>query len=327
MQEMIDLFPLHLREKLDKSRVFEHGVEELRVRIGQPILVWTKYGEEYIPGLTHYRITKEDMRQMVSFISKCSLYAFEEEIKKGYLTLEGGHRVGLGGQVVMDGNGVQTIRPITYLNIRIAHQVIGCASGLVRCIFLKRTPGNVLLMSAPGHGKTTMLRDMIRLLSDGFHGNVERQGGTDRVGTDVLSETAQLFSAFKVGIIDERSEIAGCHNGIPQNQIGVRSDVLDGCPKALGMMMMVRSMSPDYLAVDEIGSSVDLEAIQYAMNCGCGILATIHCPNIEELQRKPFWRRTGFQQMFDYYVVLEKTDRGRSWSVFNRQLQLIEMSD
>lgn len=299
MQEIIDLFPLHIRDKLEQSQVFARAVEELRVRIGQPILAWTRHGEESITGLSEYRITKEDMRQMVSYISKCSLYAFEEEIKKGYLTLEGGHRVGLGGQVVMEKDGVQTIRPITFLNLRIAHQVIGCASELVKCLFEKRNPGNVLIMSAPGHGKTTMLRDMIRILSDDQH---------------------------KVGIIDERSEIAGCYNGIPQNQIGTRSDVLDGCPKALGMMMMVRSMSPDYLAVDEIGGRDDLEAMQYAMNCGCGILATMHCPNIEELEKKPFWNSDGFGQMFDYYVVLEKTKNGRSWSVYNRQLQLTEIS-
>ncbi len=299
MKEIIDLFPLHLREKLEKSQIFDRAVEELRVRIEQPILAWTRYGEEYIPGLSKYRITKEDMRQMVSYISKCSLYAFEEEIKKGYLTIEGGHRVGLGGQVVMEKDDVQTIRPITFLNLRIAHQVIGCASELVKCLFEKRKQGNVLIMSAPGHGKTTMLRDMIRILSD---------------------------EKYKVGIIDERSEIAGCYNGIPQNQIGTRSDILDGCTKALGMMMMVRSMSPDYLAVDEIGGRNDLEAMEYAMNCGCGILATMHCPNIEELEKKPFWNSNGFQQMFDYYVVLERTKIGRCWSVYNRQLQLTEIA-
>ncbi|MBQ8662883.1 MAG: stage III sporulation protein AA [Eubacterium sp.] len=306
MQDIIDLFPLHMRDKLVESGIFEHAVEELRVRIGQPILAWTNYGEESIAGLREYRITKEDMRQMVSFISKCSLYAFEEEIKKGYLTLEGGHRVGLGGQVVLDETGVQTIRPITFLNIRIAHQVLGCAVELTRCLFTKRKPGNVLIMSAPGHGKTTMLRDMIRLLSDGI---------------------GSSLTAYKIAIIDERSEIAGCYNGIPQNQIGTRSDVLDGCPKALGMMMMVRSMSPDYLAVDEIGSVDDLEAMKYATNCGCGILATMHCPNIEELPQKPFWNSKGFQQMFDYYVVLEKTKNGRSWSIYNREFKLIDVSE
>lgn len=316
MQEIIDLFPLHLRDGLEQSGIFERFVEELRVRIGQPIMAWTKYGEECIPGLSEYRITKEDMRQMVSYISKCSLYAFEEEIKKGYLTLEGGHRVGLGGQVVMEKDGIQTIRPITFLNLRIAHQVIGCASELVKCLFEKRSPGNVLIMSAPGHGKTTMLRDMIRILSDGF----------EEVRNDYEKKENLRIPCYKIGIIDERSEIAGCYNGIPQNQIGTRSDVLDGCPKALGMMMMVRSMSPDYLAVDEIGGRDDLEAMQYAMNCGCGILATLHCPNIEELEKKPFWNRTGFLQMFDYYVVLEKTKNGRSWSVYNKQLQLTEIS-
>lgn len=302
MQDIIELFPMHLREQIQDSNVFHRGVEELRIRIEQPVLAWTKYGEERIKGLTEYRITKEDMRQMVSYISKCSLYAFEEEIKKGYLTLEGGHRVGLGGQVVMNENSVQTIRPITYLNIRVAHQVPGCGKKLVEALFEKREPGNILLMSAPGHGKTTMLRDMIRILSEGAG-----------------------KKSYKMGIVDERSEIAGCYNGIPQNRIGIRSDVLDACPKAIGMMMMVRSMSPDYLAIDEIGSSEDFEAIRYAMNCGCGILATIHCPNIEALLQKPFWKEDGMC-MFDYFVVIEKQEGERFWSAYNRDLQLIEIS-
>lgn len=316
MQDIIELFPIHMREKVQDSGVFQRDVEELRIRIGQPVLAWTRYGEEQLSGLTEYRITKEDMRQMVSFISKCSLYAFEEEIKKGYLTLEGGHRVGLGGQVVMNGDSVHTIRPITYLNIRIAHQVLGCGKELVKVLFEKRNPGNVLIMSAPGIGKTTMLRDIIRILSDGLTWNADSL---------IAKRESGCKDSFKVGIVDERSEIAGCHNGVPQNHIGARTDVLDGCPKALGMMMMVRSMSPDFLAVDEIGSKEDFEAIQYATNCGCGILATLHCPNIEELKQKPFWKDGGMH-VFDYFVVLEKQKGERCWSVYNRSLQLMEIS-
>ncbi len=299
MQEIVELFPMHLRGDIELSGIFDGSLEELRIRIGQPVLAWTTSGEKEIKRIKDYRITKEDMGKMVSYISKCSLYAFEEEIKKGYLTLDGGHRVGLGGQVVMENGQIRTIRPITYLNIRIAHQVPECARTLVDSLFHKKRCGNILIMSAPGIGKTTILRDLIRIISD---------------------------EQYKVGIVDERSELAGCHSGIPQNEIGLRTDVLDGCPKAIGMMMLVRSMSPEYLAVDEIGNSEDIRAIRYAVNCGCGILATIHCPDIESLKQKPVWYQDGLSEFFDYYVVLENRRGVRGWSAYNRQLQLIDVS-
>lgn len=299
MQQIIHLFPLHLREAIKESKVMKQPIEEVRVRMGQPIMVETSLGEVFIEGLRTYRITKEDMGQMVSYISKCSLYAFEEEIKKGYLTLEGGHRVGLAGQVIMDGNHVHNIRPITYLNIRVAHQIIGCAKNLVNALNRKNACGNVLILSAPGHGKTTILRDVVRLIAE----------------------------RYKVSIIDERSEIAGCYHGIPQNDVGMRTDILDGCPKSVGMMMMVRSMSPDYIAVDEIGSKEDVDAIHFAMNCGCRILATIHCSNIEELKRKPIWSMEYFPQMFDAYVVLHKTNDKREWMCYNKDLEFLGGGD
>lgn len=295
MEQIIQLFPLHLREEISSSKIFEKGAEEIRIRIDQPVIVITGEGEYRIPGLENYRMTKEDLSQMVSYISQCSIYAFDDEIQKGFLTLQGGHRVGIAGQVVPDGQSVRTIRPITYLNIRLAHQVYGCAGDLVGWLQNEGQFQNTLILSPPGGGKTTMLRDLVRILSNG-----------DR-----------RYPGMKVGIVDERSEIAGCRNGIPQNDVGIRTDVLDGCPKAEGMMMLVRSMSPEIMAVDEIGTKEDFEAVTYALNCGCAVFATMHCSAIQELMDKPFWMNPANRRLFSRYVLLKNQQGNRTFHVYD----------
>lgn len=299
MEQMIQLFPLHLRREIVASGISTQNLEEIRVRVGQPILLWLDGKEALIPGLEHYQVTKEDLRQMVSYISQYSIYAFDDEIQKGFLTLEGGHRVGLAGQVVLDGTGIRTIRHITYLNIRIAHQVFGCAGGLAGYLREGEKIHNTLILSPPGAGKTTMLRDLVRILSDGTK---------DTPGV-------------KVAVVDERSEIAGCRNGIPQNKIGMRTDVMDCCPKVQGMMMLVRSMSPQVLAVDEIGSSEDMEAVIYALNCGCAVFGTMHCSTIRELQEKPFWKKEEYHNLFGRYVILGMKNGTRGFHVYDARLE------
>ena len=142
---------------------------------------------------------------------------------------------------------------------------------------------HTLIISPPRCGKTTLLRDLIRQISDG---NKWVKGCT-------------------VGVVDERSELAGCYRGIPQNQMGMRTDVLDGCPKADGMLMLVRSMSPQVVAVDEIGAPEDVEAIKYAMHCGCKMIATVHGETLDEIQRKPLFEQLIKEQCFDRYIVLK----------------------
>ncbi|MBR1567726.1 MAG: stage III sporulation protein AA [Lachnospiraceae bacterium] len=289
-QEVWNLMPLHLRQMLTKSRISFDQLTELRIRLGYPMIV--KYsGKEYyldasgrlLPDSDNaYIITKEDIRSIVDVISHYSLYAFEEELRQGYLTVNGGHRIGMAGKVVLEHGQIKTIRNITYLNIRIAHQILGCARKLHKLLHDDSGYKHTLIISPPGCGKTTLLRDLIRLASEGNEG----------------------IHGVTVGVVDERSEIAACYQGIPQLDVGCRTDVLDGCPKASGMILLLRSMTPDVIAVDEIGSPEDYEAIRYVLNAGCAIFATVHGISLEEIGNRPVVSRMLSERIFERYVIL-----------------------
>lgn len=246
-----------------------------------------------LPDRQCLSVTAEDLRQMSTLMSQYSLYAYEEEVRQGFLTVEGGHRIGVCGQVTEKAGAIGRIYPILYLNIRIARERKECGKTVYEQLWENDEPENTLVLSAPGTGKTTLLRDLIRLFSNGD----------------------EVHSGKRIGLVDERSEIAGCLHGIPQNDVGIRTDVLDGCPKVEGMMLLVRSMAPEILAVDEIGGVEDFSAMQYALRCGCCLLATVHAGSLEELFQKPGWDKCGDEQLFGRYVVISKEDGKRRYQV------------
>lgn len=294
------IFPAHLREWLCLEGQLQ-DLEEIRIRVGQPIEFLHSTKSKYFKdGL--YRVTMQDVTEMVNYISKYSLYAYKEELKQGYITLEGGHRVGMAGGAVMEGGQLVGISPVTFLNIRVAHEKKGCADELLQYICREESIYNTLLFSEPGAGKTTLLRDCIRLLSDGTK---------DRAG-------------MKVCVVDERSEIAACHIGVPQNDIGIRTDVLCGCTKPAGIQMLLRAMSPQVLAVDELGSEADFAAVEQAVYSGCRVLGTIHAGDITELREKPYlseWiKRGAFQR---YIGIWRKKDGAREYQIFDAQMGCI----
>lgn len=149
-------------------------------------------------------VTPEDIKETMALVSNYSLYAYEDEIRQGYITIKGGHRVGIAGKTVLENERVKTIQYISFMNIRLSHQVKGCANQVLPYIINEGRLCHTLIISPPCCGKTTMLRDIIRQVSE---------------------------SGQSVGVVDERSEIAACYLGIPQNELGIRTDVLDGCPK------------------------------------------------------------------------------------------------
>ena len=293
-QDITKLFPTHIRKALEQALFDRNKIYEIRLRVNAPLIVIYQ-GKEYFltleGALTReeakaYYVKTEDLKEMLEYISGYSLYAFEEEIRQGFLTVVGGHRVGIAGKTILDGNKIKSLKYISYINLRLSHQIKGCASPILPYIIKNRQICHTLIISPPRCGKTTLLRDLIRQVSNG---NCYMPG-------------------VSVGVVDERSEIAGSYQGIPQNDLGIRTDVLDCCPKAEGMMMLIRSMSPEVVAVDELGNYEDIHAIESVVHCGCKLFATVHGSSIEDIKRKPLLQRLMQEKIFERYIVLYKKD-------------------
>lgn len=311
MEKLYYIFPLHLREFLKAAFQMEETPEEIRIRIGQPVILDTGtlewYWDKQSGALTKevnkaYRASEGDLKELVAYMSEYSMYAFEEEVRKGFLTIQGGHRIGIAGKTICQQEEVRTIRQISFLNIRIAGEHKGCADPVLPYIRKGQSIYNTLIISPPGVGKTSLLRDCIRQLSDGD----------------------QEYKGLKVGVVDERSEIASCYQGKPQKDLGYRTDVMDACPKKEGMLLLLRSMSPQIIGVDELGGRADYEAVEYALHCGCRLLGTIHGTDLEEMKQKPYLAKWLEQMFFERYVVLEKDRQNvRKIKIFDERLEQI----
>nr|WP_255570427.1 stage III sporulation protein AA [Cohnella sp. CFH 77786] len=276
-------------------------LEEIRVRENRPLEIGyagrhsfvrpdgtltTEYRQAYSPG-------REDCRALLERVTNHSLYAVEEELRRGYITVGGGHRVGLAGRAVLDRGAVAHLRDIGGFNVRIARARTGCASDLLPGILdlPARTVKHTLIVSPPQQGKTTLLRDLVRSVSAGEWHHPAAAGWGGR----------------KVGVVDERSEIAACEAGVPTFDLGPRCDVLDACPKAEGIMMMIRSLSPDVVAVDEIGRPEDAAALREALHAGVRVLATAHASGLEDLFARPVLSGLAEEGVFGAYVFLART--------------------
>ncbi len=269
------------------------SLEEIRIRENRPLMI-TSQNRDYIlkadGSLTStpnhaYLVTSEDTSSILQLISDYSIYAIEEELRNGFITLKGGHRVGLTGKAVLEGGKIKTLKYISGFNFRISRELKGVADSVIP--YIKTPDGGIfhtLIISPPQCGKTTLLRDMVRQISNG--------------------DSKRGLRGHKVGVVDERSEIAGCYRGVPQNDIGIRSDVLDACPKAQGMIMLIRSMSPHVIATDEIGSKEDMLAVEEALNAGIKILTTVHGSSTEEISRRPYLKDLINNRIFERIIIL-----------------------
>lgn len=290
-EDVLKLFPGTLREILGRANLDFDRLQEIRLRVNRPLILLYDGREIFLDGFGRqwptrqkgYTVSPEDITGTLEYISSYSMYAYEEELRQGYLTVQGGHRVGVAGRAVVEGEKLKSVQYISFINVRIAHQIPGCADRLLPYVADGDGVCHTLIVSAPRCGKTTLLRELIRRISD----------GTDsRPG-------------LSVGVVDERSEIGGCYLGIPQNDLGVRTDVLDGCPKAQGMMMLVRAMSPAVIAVDEIATGEDIRAVETVAGCGCKVLATVHGNSMEDVRRRPMLEKLVTERIFERYVILD----------------------
>ena len=268
---------------------------EIRVRVNKPLLL-EKVKQEMLvsaQGMTvkspaqAYKVTKNNIKDTVNLMTNSSLYTLEEELKSGFITLTGGHRVGFVGQVIRDNKSIRRIKNISALNIRLCQEIIGAADKVIGNILAGTADVyNTLIISPPRCGKTTLLRDLIRQISDGVP-NFN-------------------FKGLKVGVVDERSEIGGAYQGLAQNSLGLRTDLLDRAPKAEGMLLLIRSMSPDVVVTDEIGSRQDVAAIQEALNAGVRVITTVHGNNLREVKARPSLHGLFKNNTFERIIILSQ---------------------
>lgn len=307
-EEVLRMFPQEMRRRWEQVAKRADGLQEIRLRVNVPAAVWIDSREWFVDvdGSLVNRWPKEgackpeELDAVLKHLCQYSVYAFADEIRQGFLTIQGGHRIGLSGQVILEEeNKIRNLKYIRYLNIRIAHEIKGVADKILPYLYDERGQAfNTLLISPPGCGKTTMLRDIIRHLSNG----------------------TAYGKGMNVSVVDERSEIAGSYLGIAQNDVGIRTDVLDGCSKQEGMMLLIRAMSPQVLAVDELGNEGDIRALQVASGCGCKLLATIHGTSLEEVKNKKYMCNIIADRLFERYLVLtRKNGRCEMEGIYDRE--------
>lgn len=276
--EILKYFPMQIRECIIKNANYKlKDIREIRIRVNKPVIL-KNFSNDIV--IDNVNIDKETISKIFECICGNSIYAFTDEISNGFVTIFGGHRVGISGKPLYKDGKIYNIKDVSSLNFRVARQVIGAGDKIINLIKKNGIFENTLIISPPGVGKTTVLRDIVRQISN---------------------------CGYEVSLIDERTEIAACFNGIPQNDVGKRTDVMDGVNKDDGIRMMVRSMRPDFVATDEIGTDDDAEAIMYAINSGVKVIATAHGNNIQDLNRSERLKKLIEHGLFKKIIVMSNT--------------------
>lgn len=290
--EIINSLSLNLRDKI--KTIQGENIEEIRLRINKPLIINGNQKDYFYNEKSKkldrnmdkaYIVTKEDLDQTFQIICKYSIHSFMDDIKKGFITLRGGHRVGIVGKAIVENGKVENIKHISSLNIRISKEVKNCSDKVMDHIIKNSTKiNNTIIISPPQCGKTTLLRDIVRNLSN----------GTEKYN----------FKGVNVALIDERNEIAGSYLGIPQMDVGIRTDIIETCPKDVGIMMVLRSMSPNVIVTDEIGTEKDIKALYTALNGGVGLITTVHGDSIEDIRNRKELNNLLDEELFKKVILL-----------------------
>ena len=292
--DIFNYFPQKIKEVILSNLKVEmyKYIEEIRLRNTNNIIIKLTNKDVVI----NYKVTSEDLIETISLISENSIYSYQNQICNGYITVKGGHRVGITGNVAFENNEVININYIYSLNFRVAKEVIGCSDDIIKYIinYKNDTVFNTLIIGKPASGKTTLLRDIIRNLSSGI---------------DDFEKKNKMF--FNVGVVDERSEISSMYKGIPQNNLGDRTDILENIPKTIGMKMLIRSMAPDVIVADEIGGTNDSEAINYVVCSGVKCIFTAHGEIIEDLYKNPELNKLMNSHVIERILILSDKDKGK----------------
>lgn len=290
-EQAAGVLPFGLRELVRSMPKAEQIVaEEFRLRAGRALSVTLPDGEKVLPNSP--AVSKEDLRTTLEIATQASIHTAMEQVRHGFVTIKGGHRIGLCGTAVLKDERIYNLRELSSLNIRIARQITGTGERIIRLLRAGASMPSVLILAPPGAGKTTLLRDMIRSLSVGVGG-----------------------SALRVGVADERGELGAVYHGVPQFDLGFHTDVMDGCSKADGLMMLLRGMNPQVMAVDEITAPEDVEALECAAGCGTTLLATAHGRGVEDLKRRSLYARLLEKSIFQKVLVIECENGVRRYRV------------
>lgn len=287
---ILEYFSVNIKLILQKElQDYSTSLSEIRIRANLPIIL--KIGQD--EKIINYKPTNEEIEIILQNICNNSIYAYQTQISEGFITIPGGHRVGISGNATIKEGKVTNINCVYSLNFRISKQIKGCSNEIIKNIIKNNSiiSQNTLIVSCPGAGKTTVLRDLARNISNGMlEINVK--------GVDV-------------SIIDERSEIAAMYKGSPQNDVGIRTDIINNTPKPIGIKMAVRSLAPKVIIADEIGNKKDAEAINYAVCSGVTGIFSAHGNCMEDLKKNPEINELLKLNIFKNIVFLDENHKGK----------------